>query len=249
MDLNEYIVRGERFKTNPLSDYASRPTWVNDSLKSSFYAWRMEVLTYLQSSYSKMPVVKKFEDIINEDCNEATLCCLNGLLGVLNGLANINPQAERHLNDMELLDDIFAHFHRFANQMGKRHANRTTITIKDEYDVQDLLHAILRLHFEDVRPEEWVPSYAGGNKRMDFLLKSSRIAIEVKMTRSGLKDKEIGEQLIIDIANYKQHPDVDTLYCFVYDKDNLIYNPIGLESDLNKESTDDLCVKVMIRPN
>lgn len=38
------------------------------------------------------------------------------------------------------------------------------------------------------------PSYAGGSKRMDFLLKDGEIAIEVKMMiRNGLKDKEIGE--------------------------------------------------------
>lgn len=59
-----------------------------------------------------------------------------------------------------------------------------------------------------MRPEEWVPSYAGGNKRMDFLLKDANIAIEVKMTREKLKEKEVGEQLLIDIANYKQHTDV-----------------------------------------
>ena len=38
---------------------------------------------------------------------------------------------------------------------------------------------------------------------MDFLLKNEEISIEVKMTRDGLKDKELGEQLIIDIA--KRH--------------------------------------------
>ena len=41
---------------------------------------------------------------------------------------------------------------------------------------------------------------------MDFLLKDDEISIEVKMTRDGLKDKELGEQLIIDIAKYKEHP-------------------------------------------
>lgn len=62
------------------------------------------------------------------------------------------------------------------------------------------------MFFEDVRPGEWAPLYAGGSKRMDFLLKDEEIAIEVKMmTRNGLKDKEIGEQLIIDVANYKLH--------------------------------------------
>lgn len=90
--------------------------------------------------------------------------------------------------------------------MRRRHSSRSTLEVTDEYDVQDLLNAILRLHFDDVRPEEWTPSYAGGNNRMDFLLKDDEISIEVKMTRDGLKDKELGEQLIIDIAKYKEHP-------------------------------------------
>ena len=119
--------------------------------------------------------------------------------------------------------------------------------ITDEYDVQDLLNAILRLHFEDVRPEEWTPSYAGGNNRMDFLLKNEEISIEVKMTRNGLKDKELGEQLIIDIAKYKAHPNCKTLYCYVFDPDGHIRNPRGLENDLTKEH-DGLDVKVYIRP-
>jgi hypothetical protein len=33
--------------------------------------------------------------------------------------------------------------------------------LKDEYDVQDLLYALLRIFFDDVRPEEWTPSFAG----------------------------------------------------------------------------------------
>ncbi len=110
-------------------------------------------------------------------------------------------------------------------------AGRETLTIKDEYDVQDLLHALLKLHFSDVRPEEWTPSYAGNSNRMDFLLKEAHIAIEVKMTRDNLKDKEIGEQLIIDIDKYQQHPDVNTLYCFVYDPNAILHNPVGLATN------------------
>lgn len=84
---------------------------------------------------------------------------------------------------------------------------------------------------------------------MDFLLREANIAIEVKMTRDNLKDKEIGEQLIIDIAKYKQHPNVNVLYCFVYDPNSNIYNPVGLENDLNQQSSDDFKVKVFVRPN
>ena len=39
----------------------------------------------------------------------------------------------------------------------------------NEYDVQDLLHALLRPWVQDVRPEEYTPSYAGKSTRMDFL--------------------------------------------------------------------------------
>ena len=82
---------------------------------------------------------------------------------------------------------------------------------------------------------------------MDFLLKDEEIAIEVKMTRQGLKDKELGEQLIIDIANYKQHKNCKCLYCFVYDPEGLIRNPRGMEKDLQKLDNN-YPVKVFIRP-
>ena len=85
--------------------------------------------------------------------------------------------------------------------------------MKDEYDVQDLLHALLRIFFKDIRPEEWVPSYAGSSSRMDFLLHQEEIVIEVKMTRDGLKQKELVDQLLIDIARYEKHPGCKTLIC------------------------------------
>ena len=93
---------------------------------------------------------------------------------------------------------------------------------------------MLRLHFNDIRPEEWVPNYAGRTSRMDFLLKPERIVIEAKKTRPGLGAKEVGDQLLIDIARYRVHPDCKTLVCFVYDPDGLISNPDGLERDLTK---------------
>jgi hypothetical protein len=61
-------------------------------------------------------------------------------------------------------------FHSIARQLAQRREDRTTLEIEDEYDVQDLLHALLRLYFDDIRPEEWTPSYGGASSRMDFLL-------------------------------------------------------------------------------
>ena len=82
---------------------------------------------------------------------------------------------------------------------------------------------------------------------MDFLLIQEKIAIEVKMTRKGLGDKELGEQLIIDIAKYQSHPNCRCLYCFVYDPEGIIRNPRGIEMDL-ADLGKGFLVKVFIRP-
>jgi len=105
----------------------------------------------------------------------------------------------------------------------------------------------LRIYFDDIRPEEWTPSYAGGCSRMDFLLKKEKIVIEVKKTRKGLSAKEIGEQLIIDIAKYQAHGDCETLICFAYDPEGRISNPRGLEHDLNMKR-DGFQVRVIVAP-
>lgn len=149
----------------------------------------------------------------------------------------------------DLVTTICKGFHRAARQLRSRHKNRETLKVEDEYDVQDLLHAFLVLHFTDVRPEEYTPSYAGGSARMDFLLKREKVVIEVKRTREGLADKEVGEQLIIDIARYKAHSDCSLLVCFVYDPEGRIGNPRGLESDLAALATDALGVVVFIEPS
>jgi hypothetical protein len=69
------------------------------------------------------------------------------------------------------VEQLCLRFHSVVRQLRSRHDGRTALVVEDEYDVQDLLHALLRLHFDDIRPEEWTPSYGGKSTRMDFLLK------------------------------------------------------------------------------
>jgi hypothetical protein len=141
---------------------------------------------------------------------------------------------------------ILKRFHSVARQLRIRRQSRETLVIRDEYDVQDLLHALLKLDFDDIRSEEWTPSYAGSCSRMDFLLKAECIVVEAKKTRDGLEAKEIGEQLIVDIAKYRGHPNCRILVCFVYDPEGRLNNPRGLESDLERASSENLKVKVFI---
>ena len=134
-----------------------------------------------------------------------------------------------------------------ARQLRSRHSDRETLEIEDEYDVQDLFHGLLKLFFDDVRAEEYTPSYAGAASRVDFLLKSEQIIIEIKKTRKGLSAKEVGEQLIIDSQRYQAHPDCNQLICFVYDPEGRVANPRGIESDLTRE-INDVPISVFITP-
>ena len=145
--------------------------------------------------------------------------------------------SQLEMNSIDIVRKICTRFHIVTKQLrDHRHENRDTIIIEDEYDVQDLLHALLKIFFDDIRPEECTPSYAGKSSRIDFLIKSKKIVIEVKKTRERLKGEQIADQLFIDIERYKKsHPDCEYLFCFVYDPENLISNPIGFEKDINIE--------------
>lgn len=145
------------------------------------------------------------------------------------------------------VETLCSRFHLVAKQLRERHEGRPTLDIADEYDVQDLLHTLLRLHFDDIRPEEWTPSYAGKASRMDFLLKKHDIVIECKKTRVGLGAKALGTELIEDIARYRSHPECKTLVCFVYDPDGRIANPRGIENDLTRKE-EAMDVRVFIVP-
>jgi hypothetical protein len=145
------------------------------------------------------------------------------------------------------LELLFERFHLVARRMQTRRASRPTLQITDEYDVQDLLHALLTIFFEDIRKEEWAPSYAGAATKMDYLLPELETAVEVKKTRPTLTARDVGEELIVDIKKYQEHPRCRKLVCFVYDPDGFISNPRGVEADLSKQH-DKLAVRVMIRP-
>jgi len=196
---------------------------------------------------------KEIKEQISYTTRQKKLEKLEALVNVIeteidNGLIKGDDIPDSDISSYEKnIENIFEKFHSCCRQARSRYDKRPTIDVKDEYDVQDLIHILLRLHFSDVRKEEYTPSYAGGSSRMDFLLKDIQTVIEVKKTRDTLKAKEIGEELIIDIAKYKTHPDCKKLYCFVYDPEGLIANPKSLESDLSGNK-DGLSVQVSIRP-
>jgi hypothetical protein len=120
----------------------------------------------------------------------------------------------------------------------KERGERPTIAMRDEYDIQDALHAILKLYFDDVRKEVWTPSYAASQNRMDFVLKREKIVIETKFMGAKLTQGEVTRQLTIDEKYYRQDLDCQTLICFVYDPECRCDNPTALENDVNLDEGD-----------
>ena len=138
-------------------------------------------------------------------------------------------------------------FRYVQRSLGKRPQGREPVKFDDEYDDQYLLRALLVQFFDDVRTEDYGPSHAGANSRIDFLLPDFGLAVELKHTRASMGDAKLGEQLLVDRERYEKNPEVSHLVVLVFDHEGHLRNPRGLESDLQREhSHPDLTVTVRI---
>jgi hypothetical protein len=140
-------------------------------------------------------------------------------------------------------------FHRATVHLTHRRKGRPAIDFSDEYDVQDVFGTVLKCTFEDVRDEEWTPSYAGHAARIDFVIRDVKTATELKRARPR---QELADELIVDIARYAGNSEVEKLVCFVYDPDGLLrHDAVQIERDLSGPRTDkdsNIDVTVLIRP-
>ena len=247
VNIEDLIKQGEAFEGKMFKGRDWK-LHVISSLWSDFFEWQSTSLMMLQSLYPNHPQTIAFKKLIDEDKQQAFYATYQSQMGILKAFSKLKPSSPNDIDADLLLSHIFNNFSRFVHQLRRKRHNGRDCFISDEYDVQDLLHALLRLHFDDVRAEDWTPQNSGSNNRIDFLINDNQTAIEVKYAKDSHKDKQIGDELIIDIAKYSKHPNCKSLYCFVYDPDYCIGNPKGLENDLNNKSTDEFKVKVFVRP-
>jgi len=158
------------------------------------------------------------------------------------------PESLRAGSDsVERVRELCRRFHSVARQLRLRGEYRPTLSVEDELDVQDLLHALLRIQFDDIGTEEWTPSYADGASRTTFLLNDNRLAVLVKKTRNGLTAKDLTEQLRIDAERYRTKSRCTSLLCFIYDPEGRIGNPRALETSLTTIS-ESLTIDVLVAP-
>lgn len=218
------------------------------SYDQKFKEWHYKTKHFLSKKYgSDSTEYKDFTEIsFNYDfptmyddnievCHQGLDSAKAMLNALLTDFSDENTDNENVYYYEKELERIFTRFRKVAVRLARRYNGRETLRITDEYDVQDLLHSLLSLYYDDIRPEEWTPSYAGSSVRIDFVIPEIKTFIEVKKTRSGLKDKELRDQLIIDIEQYQKHSGCDKIYCFVYDPDTILKNPAAIKKDLEEK--------------
>jgi len=158
------------------------------------------------------------------------------------------PQSFQAGSDpVERVKTLCYRFHSVARQLRLRGEYRATLAVEDEFDAQDLLHALLRIQFDNIETDEWTPSYSSGTPRTTLLLNDGRLAVIVKKPRPGLNAKDLTDQLRIDAERYRSYGCCRTLLCFMYDPEGRIGNPRGLEASLTSV-TDSFVIDVLVAP-
>lgn len=137
----------------------------------------------------------------------------------------------------QVIDQVINGLPRAMRPLRQRRMGLPTLAFDNEYDLQTLLHVLLRPWIKDIRPEEPTPSLAGRSTRMDLLLAKHKVVIELKYVRDPGHGRSLGQEIIVDVAHYKKHQDCELLWVVVYDPNGFIENPSGL-TDLAGISND-----------
>jgi hypothetical protein len=103
---------------------------------------------------------------------------------------------------LQLIRKVCLRLHAVARQLRLRRDYRPTLEVDDDFDLQDLLCALLKVEFDEVATEEWTPPYTEGTPRTMLLINRDQIAVVAKKTRSGLTTKELADQVTADSAYY-----------------------------------------------
>lgn len=172
------------------------------------------------------------EDISNADLFNKTLFDFFQLRLPEHISADSSELASPERGAVSHVERIFDRFGVVVRQLGERQRDKAPLCINDEYDVQYILQSLLRIYFDDVRAESHTEQHSTVNPRVDFLLETHGIGIEVKLASESMSKKRILTDFSKDKEQYRNSSKIETLLCFVYDPEHIIKNAPELESDL-----------------
>ncbi|WP_373214571.1 hypothetical protein [Ruminococcus sp. 5_1_39BFAA] len=157
---------------------------------------------------AKYRVISYIEDILRDDGKDGQLLeILNNFYLFLENLTERKPHKSGGIQQEQL----------------------DALKIKNEYDVQHLLYACIKLFYPMARAE--VNEDTGyGTVRTDIFLDSEHV-IEIKCTRKNMKLKKLTEEIEADMVHYG----AENIYFFLYDKEKIIENPMVFKKNYEEK--------------
>jgi hypothetical protein len=112
-------------------------------------------------------------------------------------------------------------------------------SIVDEYDVQDLLHGILRAFIKYSVQEDPLPKVAGAkSSRADISIEEMGVLVEVKFVRGPDDQKRLFDEFSQDLILYAKWPYLRNLIFLIYNSDDL-RDPEAFEKLTGPKQVDD----------
>jgi hypothetical protein len=137
--------------------------------------------------------------------------------------------AVRGPGSLPLLEALLRRVPLVVRQLRVRQGEKQPFRVEDERDLEDLLRALLPIHFDDIRHEWRTPQYASGTCT-DFHLGISGIVATAKLARASVRERDLEGRLQEDIAYYQRGQNCRALVYFVYDPEVLLREPQHLET-------------------
>lgn len=126
--------------------------------------------------------------------------------------------------NQDIIETILNKFHKVVIELDFK--------IQTENDVKKLLKALLGIHYNNIKSEEHVESYAGVSSRIDLYIKDINYGIEIKLAKNSINHEKIVEQINDDIKKYQKLSNCEKIYFFIYNPESLITNHVSLENEL-----------------
>jgi REase_DpnII-MboI len=153
----------------------------------------------------------------------------DGIQVALGRLDDYLPDAEFRLGqlttnnaDIELAERICFRVNRAARILCLRHNKRPPLEMADEYDVQDLLHALFRAYFKYPVTENPLSKIAGAaSTRVDLSIEELGLLVEVKFARNERDQRKIEKELAEDLVFYSKWEPLKYLFFVIFNSADL----------------------------
>jgi len=125
-------------------------------------------------------------------------------------------------SDIELAHQVCARVSKAARALTTRRTGKQPFTISDEYDVQDLLHGLLRAYFKYPVKENPLPKAASAvATRADLAIEELGLIVEAKFVRTPQDQRRIEKDLAEDLIFYTAWEPLKYLFFVIYNSSDL----------------------------